>query len=141
MAEPGGGVASGPPDCGTTIRILDGVAEGARRAMLTGAMRSRGPLWLGDSTSTTKPSTVVTPRAGTMGVATASLCSLATMNPRAATAARPDTANTRRSVLNRRAANAIATKASPTAIARPRVGLTALAEIDRRAKAKGDRRP
>src|SRR5258708_6041706 len=84
MAEPGGGVASGPPDCGTTIRIRAGVAADASRAMLTGAIRRRGPRWLGDSTSTTKPSTVVTPRAaGTMGVATASLCSLATRNPKA----------------------------------------------------------
>src|SRR5258708_4089560 len=107
MAEPGGGVASGPPDCGTTIRIRAGVAADARRAMLTGAIRRRGPRWLGDSTSTTKPSTVVTPRAaGTMGVATASLCSLATRNPKATTAARPDAANTRRSALKRRAAPA-----------------------------------
>ncbi len=49
----------------------------------------RGPLWLGVSTSTTKPSTTATPRpVGTIGAATWSLRSLATEKPAAAMAAR-----------------------------------------------------
>ena len=45
IAEPGGGVVSGPPETGVTIRILTGVRSGAMSLTLTGAIArgSRGP--------------------------------------------------------------------------------------------------
>ena len=76
IGVPGAGVASESKGRGgqNDARSASGCRLEPRRETRTGAIRTRGPLSLGLSTSTTQPSTATTPSpVGAIGAATASL--------------------------------------------------------------------
>jgi hypothetical protein len=81
-----------------------GVASGETPEIATGAMSTRSPFSLGVSISTTQPIRLTTPpRAGAMGAATRSECSLPIRNPAPASAASAQQAMTPPLRLNRQA--------------------------------------